>query len=59
MLPGRKKPGSENQMCIRDRVISSSNVEQFASGGVIFLQQGDIVTDLAKDRAKFLNIVFK
>lgn len=43
----------------RKRVISSSNVEQFASGGVIFLQQGDIVTDLAKDRAKFLNIVFK
>jgi len=43
----------------KKRVISSSNVEQFASGGVIFLQQGDIVTDLAKDRAKFLNIVFK
>lgn len=43
----------------KKRVITSSNVEEYASGGVIYLQQGDIVTDLAKDRAKFLNIVFR
>ena len=56
---------TENSTCTREpdkkkkRVISSSNVEQFASDGVIYLQPGDIVTDLAKDRAKFLKIVFK
>ena len=43
----------------KKRVIASSNVEQLASGGVIYLQPGDIVTDLAKDRAKFLKIVFR
>lgn len=43
----------------KKRVIASSNVEQLASEGVIYLQPGDIVTDLAKDRAKFLKIVFR
>lgn len=41
------------------RVISVSNIEQLASGGVLHLQQGDIVTDLARDRAKYLNIIFR
>ena len=56
---------TENSTCTlepdkkKKRVISSSNVEQFVSDGVIYLQPGDIVTDLAKDRAKFLKIVFK
>ena len=43
----------------RKRVITSSNIEQLASDGILHLQQGDIVTDIAKDRAKFLKIVFE
>ena len=43
----------------KKRVITSSNVEKLSSGGVLYLQPGDIITDLAKDRAKFLKIVFK
>lgn len=43
----------------KKRVITSSNVETLSSGGILYLQPGDIVTDLAKDRAKFLKIVFK
>lgn len=43
----------------KKRVITSANLEQFARDGVIYLQQGDIVTDVAKDRAKFLNIKFR
>lgn len=43
----------------KKRVITASNVERFASGGIVYLQPDDIVTDLAKDRAKFLNILFK
>ena len=56
---------TENSTCTlepdkkKKRVISSSNVEQFVSDGVLYLQPADIVTDLAKDRAKFLKIVFK
>lgn len=43
----------------KKRVITSSNVETFASDGVLYLRNDDIVTDLAKERAKFLKIVFK
>lgn len=43
----------------KKRVITASTVEQFASGGVLCLRPDDIVTDLAKDRAEFLNIVFR
>nr|WP_235839272.1 hypothetical protein [Clostridium sp. Marseille-P2415] len=43
----------------KKRVITASNVDKFASDGVLSLQQGDIVTDMAKDRAKLLNIVLK
>ena len=43
----------------KKRVITASNVEQYATNGVLILQPGDIVTDMAKDRAKFLNIVFQ
>lgn len=43
----------------KKRVITASNVERYASEGILYLQPDDIVTDLAKDRAKFLNIVFK
>lgn len=40
----------------RRRVVTAANVEQFASDGVLHLQKEDIVTDLARDRAKFLKI---
>lgn len=43
----------------RKRVITASNVEYLASGGVLYLQTDDIVTDMARERAKFLNIVLK
>lgn len=43
----------------KKRVITASNVEQFASGGILYLRPDDIVTDLARDRAKFLNILLK
>ncbi len=39
------------------RLITASNVEKHASDGVLLLQEGDIITDLAKDRARLLNIV--
>jgi len=39
------------------RLITASNVEEHASDGVLLLQEGDIITDLAKDRARLLNIV--
>lgn len=41
----------------KKRVITASNVEQFGAGRILFLQPGDIITDLARDRAAFLNIV--
>lgn len=40
------------------QVITASNVERYAVNGVIHLQQGDIVTDLARDRARSLNLIF-
>ncbi len=40
----------------KKRVITASNVEMFAQNGKLILNPTDIVTDLAKDRAKFLNI---
>lgn len=43
----------------KKRVITASNVERLAAGGVLRLEPDDIVTDLARDRAKFLNIVMK
>lgn len=57
MLPGAVSTALERQE--KKRVITASNVGQFARGGVITLYPGDIVTDLARDRAKFLNIVIK
>lgn len=41
------------------RVITSSNVEKLAREGVLSLWPGDVVTDLAKERAKFLKIVIQ
>lgn len=41
------------------RVITASNVETYASDGVLPLQKGDIITDLAKDKARLLNIVLQ
>lgn len=49
----------EMRMGGKKRVITASNVEQLASGKVLFLRPDDIVTDLARDRAKFLNIRFE
>ena len=43
----------------RKRVITASNVESLAFEGVLQLQPEDIVTDMAKERAKYLNIIFK
>lgn len=43
----------------KKRVITASNVDSLASGGVLYLQEDDIVTDMARERAKFLNIVLK
>ncbi len=43
----------------KKRVITASNIEQMAVNGVLLLNSRDIVTDLALDRAKFLNIVLK
>lgn len=43
----------------KKRVITASNVGRLASGGVLYLQADDIVTDMARERAKFLNIVLK
>jgi hypothetical protein len=41
------------------RLITASNVEEHASDGVLLLKEGDIITDLAKDRARLLNIVLQ
>lgn len=41
------------------RLITASNVEEHASDGVLLLKDGDIITDLAKDRARLLNIVLQ
>lgn len=41
------------------RLITASNIEEHASDGVLLLKQGDIITDLAKDRARLLNIVLQ
>lgn len=38
------------------RVITAANIEHFADGGILCRQPGDIVTDLAKERAELLNI---
>ncbi len=43
----------------KKRVITASTVDKFATDGVLYLQKGDIVTDMAKDRAKLLGIVLK
>ena len=41
------------------RLITAANVEEHASDGVLLLKEGDIMTDLAKDRARLLNIVLQ
>lgn len=43
----------------KKRVITASNIEQMAVNGVLFINPRDIVTELALDRARFLNIVLK
>lgn len=43
----------------KKRVITASNVERLASDSVLYLRADDIITDIARDRAKFLNIVLK
>lgn len=40
----------------RKRVITASNVSQLAINGILYTSEDDIITDLARDRAKFLNI---
>lgn len=43
----------------RKRVISASNISQLAVNGVLCAHEGDIITDMARERAKYLNIVIK
>lgn len=43
----------------KKRVITASNIEQYVCEGELVLNHNDIITDLAKDRAKFLNISIK
>lgn len=43
----------------KKRVITASNVQVLASEGVLYLKPNDIVTDMARDRARFLNIKLK
>lgn len=43
----------------KKRVITASNIEHYAEDGIININESDIVTDLARDKAKFLNIIFK
>lgn len=43
----------------KKRVITAANVDSLATGGVLYLQADDIITDLARDRAKSLNIILK
>lgn len=40
----------------RKRVITASNVSQLAVNGILYTGEDDIITDMARDRAKFLNI---
>lgn len=42
----------------KKRVISSRDVEQYQKGGVLLVTEDDIITDLAKDRARFLQVKF-
>ena len=42
----------------KKRVISSKDVEQYQKGGVLLVTEDDIITDLARDRAKFLQVKF-
>lgn len=57
--PNRQFPQMGKPEYGRKRVITASNVDKFASDGVLYLQKEDIVTDMAKDRAKVLKIVLK
>lgn len=43
----------------KKRVITAGNIEEYASGKILYRRAGDIITDLAKDRAYFLNIEIK
>ncbi len=43
----------------RKLVITTANIEQYADNGVLYIRQGDILTDLAKDKAKFLKLEIK
>lgn len=41
------------------KIITSGNLEDYQEHGVIILNPGDQITDVAKDRAKFLKIALK
>lgn len=43
----------------RKRVITASYVSQHAADGFLYVCKGDVITDLAKDRAKYLNVVLQ
>lgn len=49
---GSKKSGKK-------RVISAKDVEKLQRGGVLLVEEDDIITDLARDRARFLQVTFK
>lgn len=52
----RQEPAPVSSTGRRKRVITVSDVSQHASDGILYIHKGDIVTDLAKDRAKYLKI---
>ncbi len=54
-------PDKKTEVCAAGpkRVITASTVEQYASDGVLTVRQGDIITDMAKDRARVLNIALQ
>ena len=52
-------PREDSRESRKKQVITSSNIEQLTSNGILMLQKGDIVTDLARERAQFLNIALK
>lgn len=52
--------GTENiKKSGKKRVISAKDVEQLQRGGVLLVEEDDIITDLARDRARFLQVTFK
>lgn len=57
--PEEREYRNENSVEYRKRVITARDVEGAAVRGVLTLYPGDQITDVARDRAKFLKIAVK